>query len=167
MSSPAARSELPGDERLAQAGFRLAFWLPLVICTYLALTPAPPTAVSALSAAVLNALASLGLTSGSPDTLYGAGDVVLHALAFSYLTFALGLALPGASLVVVAAYMMGYGGFLELAQSEQPTRAAEWKDLLVDLAGIAAGLGLLAICGGPCRRLARAAARAMVRFSRV
>lgn len=166
MSSPAARSELPGEERLVRAGLQLAFWLPLLICTYLALTPAPPTAVSAISVAVLNALASLGLTSAPPDALYGAGDVVLHALAFCYLTFALGLALPGAGPAVVGAYMLGYGGFLELAQSEQPTRAAEWKDLLVDLGGIAVGLGLLWLCGRPCRRLVRATARWVSGFSR-
>lgn len=166
MSSPVAPPEPGAAERIGQAGLQSAFWVPLLICTWLALSPSQPAAVSAFSAAVLNALASLGLAPGPPETLQGAGDVVLHALAFSYLTFALGLALPGAGLVLVAACMLAYGGFLELAQSLLPTRTAELKDLLVDLAGIAAGMLLLLTVGNACRRGVHALAARLARFMR-
>ncbi len=108
---------------------RTGFWLPLAVCTYLALTPSPPDAVSRVS------------------------DVVLHAAAFTYLTFALTLAHPGTSGVVAGAWMLGYGLLLEVVQSFEPARSAELKDLLVDLAGIAAGLILARVAGTPSRRL--------------
>ena len=89
------------------------FWLPLGVCTYLALTPSPP------------------------DPVYRISDVVLHWAAFTYLTFALSLAHPTARGLVPGVWMLGYGLLLELLQSFEP---AELKDLLVDGLGICAGL---------------------------
>lgn len=125
MSSP------PAADRLARHCLALAFWLPLTVCTYLALTPSPPEPVLRFS------------------------DVVLHAAAFTYLTFALGLAYPGLRLSSVLWWMLGYGLVLEVVQSFEPTRSAEIKDLLVDGAAILAGLGLLRGAGAASRRLVR------------
>jgi VanZ family protein len=118
-------------ERAVWLCLGLAFWVPLAICTYLALTPSPPDAVFRIS------------------------DVILHAFAFCYLTFALGLAMRAPRLPVVALWMLGYGMFIELAQSFEPARSAEIKDLLVDAVGIALGLGLLALLGDWTRRTVR------------
>lgn len=120
-------SDRPGAaERVC---LELAFWVPLAGCTYLALTPSPPQAVFQVS------------------------DVILHALAFSYLTFALGMARPRLSWAVLAAWMLGYGAFIEVAQSFEPQRSPELKDMLVDGAGIVVGLLALKLAGPACRRL--------------
>jgi VanZ family protein len=92
------------------------FWLPLAVCTYLALTPSPPEAV------------------------FGIGDFVPHAFAFTYLTFALGLAHPPVRALVPGLWMLGYGLLLEVVQSFEASRSAEVKDLAVDLLGICLGL---------------------------
>jgi len=125
-------------ERILQAGFGLAFWLPLLVCTWLALTPSPPAAVFRVS------------------------DVLLHGLAFSYLTFALGLAHNRLGTATIALWMLGYGLLIEVLQSFQPERVAELKDLLVDAAGVAVGLGLLWLLGGWCRRIAGIVVTAML-----
>src|SRR5690606_23092692 len=97
-------SNPPGlAERAARACLCTAFWLPLAVCTYLALSPSPP------------------------DRMFRVSDVVLHALAFSYLTFALGLAYPAARLTTLVAWMLGYGIFIEVVQSFEPARTAELK----------------------------------------
>lgn len=116
-------------DRIVGAGLLLAFWIPLAACTYLALTPAPP------------------------DAVFRVSDVVLHAGAFVYLTFALGLAHGRLRPLTVALAMLGYGAALEIAQSFQPQRSPELKDLLVDGAGIAVGLALLGTLGGWSRQL--------------
>jgi VanZ family protein len=113
--------------RLFQAGF----WIPLIICTYLALVPEPPE-----------------------HPVFRLSDVILHAGAFTYLTFALVLAgYPGESrgrlAVRSSILMLGYGVFLELAQMLVPERSAEVKDLIVDLAGIGIGLGLAWVIAAP------------------
>lgn len=115
------------------AGFCLqaAFWLPLVACTYLALTPSPP------------------------ESVFRVSDVVLHALAFSYLTFALGLAYSSLRIPVLAAWMLAYGLFIELVQSLEVERQAEIKDLVVDGAGIIVGIGMLKWLGDWSRRTVR------------
>lgn len=108
--------------------FHLAFWGPLLICTYLALVPDPPD-----------------------NPVFRLSDVILHGAAFTYLTFALALVLlsgrngsrpfSGTGLMAFAA-MLGYGLFLELVQSFIPERTAELKDVMVDMAGIVIGLSL-------------------------
>ena len=70
-------------------------------------------------------------------------DIVLHGGAFMYLTAALWFAhyaTDGG--VKPAAWMMAYGIGIEAIQSFEPTRSAEFKDLLVDAIGILLGLGL-------------------------
>lgn len=115
-------------DRAARVCLLAGFWIPLAVCTWLALTPSPPQAV------------------------FRIGDVVLHALAFSYLTFSLGLAHPGQRAPALAAWMLAYGILIEALQSLETARSAELKDLLVDGAGIAVGLALLRSVGGWSRR---------------
>jgi VanZ family protein len=119
-------------ERVSRALFLLGFWPPLLICTWLALTPSPPEAVFRL------------------------GDVVLHAFAFTYLTFTLGLAHSGLAAWRVAVWMLAYGALIEVLQGLGPTRSPELKDLLVDAVGISVGLGLLWLLGAWTRRTAGA-----------
>jgi len=110
----------------------MGFWIPLIICTYLALVPAPPE-----------------------HPVFALGDVILHAGAFVYLSLALVLAqygIPGtrSSLYVRSfALMLAYGILLELIQSFIPERTAELKDLLVDIVGIGVGLGLATVIAAP------------------
>lgn len=100
-----------------------AFWLPWVLCTYLAFVPIPPEAV------------------------FRVDDVLLHGIAFSYLTFALGLAHHDRRWLRTAAWMFAYGATIELVQSFEPQRSAELKDMLVDVAGIGVGVVTLRLIG--------------------
>ena len=121
---------------LLQAGF----WVPLVICTYLALVPEPQQA-----------------------EVFKVTDVILHGAAFTYLTFSLVVAhygFPSGSptgskrgylRAFVAMFL--YGLLLEALQSFVPERSAELKDLLVDVLGICAGLLLASLLAGPLRKL--------------
>lgn len=126
--------------RLVTVTGRLGFWIPLLICTWLALIPEPPD-----------------------NPVFRMSDEILHGAAFTYLTFAfvLMMTVSAASPAESAGYgisrrtaiqtllaMLGYGIFLELAQSLIPQRHAELKDLLVDLAGIGVGLLLAALLAG-------------------
>ncbi len=146
MTGPAAR---PGrGERLIRALFQVAFWVPLALCTYLALLPELPD---------------------SPVFLVS--DVTLHSVAFTYLAFALLLAQCTRRLgegetpqwegrprrehyFSTFGLMLAYGVFIELVQSFVPERSAELKDLLVDLVGILVGLLLGRLLIPPVRQLA-------------
>ncbi|NIP13776.1 MAG: hypothetical protein GWM88_03140 [Pseudomonadales bacterium] len=121
----------PASERVAAALLTIAFWLPLAICTYLALHPSPPDAVFRLS------------------------DVLLHGFAFTYLTLALALAHRHRHWLVPGCWMFGYGLLIELLQSFETARSAELADVLVDLGGIALGLLLHGWMGAFFRELAR------------
>jgi uncharacterized protein YfiM (DUF2279 family) len=118
-------------DRTSRLCLQIAFWIPLTICTWLALTPSPP------------------------DAVFRVSDVVLHGAAFAYLTFALGLAWPAAGLWAMAGAMFGYGALIEAVQSFEPARSAEVKDLLVDVAGIVTGLLLWNVFGDWSRRTLR------------
>jgi len=125
--------------------FQLGFWVPLLICTYLALVPEPPD-----------------------NPVFRLSDIILHAAAFTYLSLALVLAQFGGSLdrgrlyLRTFLFMLGYGVFLELAQSLVPERSPEIKDLLVDLGGIGAGLALAGLLAPTIHRLVQALAMAAV-----
>ena len=97
---------------------RIAFWLPLVICTWLAL--------------------GSGLPSAAPKV----SDIVLHLFAFSYLTVALRIAHARLVIVLVVLSMLAYGGLIEILQGYLPLRQSEWKDFGVDVLGVALGLVL-------------------------
>ena len=89
----------------------------LVIVSYLALTPAPPTS------------ADLGW------------DKANHASAFAALAFAACLGWPkvrhGKTPILVG--LLAYGGAIELIQLFIPGRSCEWGDLLADAVGISVG----------------------------
>ena len=126
---------LPLADRLAVLTWRLGFYVPLLICTYLALVPNPPD-----------------------NPVFRLSDVILHGAAFSYLTFAFvlmdrGQGLSAALAIRASVAMLAYGLFLELAQSLVPERTAELKDLGVDLLGIAVGLLLAALLARPLKKL--------------
>ena len=115
---------------MSGALLKLGFWLPLLICTWLALAPDPPEV-----------------------PVFKVSDVVLHAFAFSYLSFTLAVAYPQRSLLQVFCLMFGYGLLIELVQSFEIARTAELKDLLVDIAGIGFGLLLARLLGDWTRRV--------------
>jgi uncharacterized protein YfiM (DUF2279 family) len=122
------------SDRVVAVAIRLAFWLPLAVSAWFALAPAPP---------------------GLP---FSAGDAVLHAGAFAYLTFAGRLAFPRWSAWTIGLWMIGYGALIEILQGVGAVRLAEWRDLLMDLAGIAIGFALHRLVRGPVERsLARLA----------
>ncbi len=110
-------------DRLLLAGF----WAPFMVCTYLAFAPSPPESVFRIS------------------------DVILHGSAFVYLTFALSLCYYPKRVLITATWMLAYAVAIELIQSLQPERAAEVKDLLVDVGGIAVGGVLIRFLSGPVR----------------
>lgn len=137
---PAVAVESPhgASRHLAGGLFHLSFWVPLAVCTWLALIPDPPD-----------------------NPVFRLGDVILHGAAFTYLTFALMLvqtagnrrSFPAMAAVACTA-LLGYGLLLELAQSFIPERTAELKDILVDGAGIVVGLALAALLARPICSLA-------------
>jgi VanZ family protein len=125
---------LLGAPPTARALFHVAFWIPLMICTYLALAPDLPQSL-----------------------IMQADDALLHGAAFTYLSLALVLLSLGSRFerrmyLRTVLVMLGYGVLLELLQGSIPQRTAELSDLLADCAGI--GVGLL---------LSRLAARAVHR----
>jgi len=73
-------------------------------------------------------------------------DKLHHLLAFGSMAMAgaFGWSSGRRATLIVAAYLLGYGAFIEIVQSQLPTRSAEWLDLLTDAVGIAAGLLLAA-----------------------
>lgn len=95
---------------------KVAFWIPLLICTWAALGP--------------------GLSGSAAQV----SDVTLHLFAFVYLSAALRIAHAPLPVAVVALFMVIYGGFIEIAQSFLPPRQAEWGDMGVDVIGVALGL---------------------------
>lgn len=117
------------SRRVTRAVLLIAFYLPLALCTYLAVTPQPP------------------------EVVFRAGDVALHGSAFSYLTFALAMAYRSQGPLALAGWMLGYGLSIEIVQGLGGVRDAELKDLMVDLAGIGVGLLLALVAAEPCRRL--------------
>jgi|TARA_B100000315_G_scaffold117809_1_gene108014 VanZ family protein len=101
---------------LSELLLRIAFWVPLAVCTWLALTPAPPRAIFHIS------------------------DLALHLAAFTYLTFFLSMVLTRSRYARTACVMLAYGVAIELLQHLTVTRTAQWKDLGMDLVGIVVGL---------------------------
>ena len=124
---------------LTQALLRVAFWVPLAVCTYLAFAPSPPEPVLHVS------------------------DVVLHGVAFTYLTFALRLAHRLQHWWQTALWMLAYGAFIEVMQSFEPSRTAELKDFVVDGIGIAFGLLASMLMGARVRMVVERVAESLVR----
>lgn len=94
----------------------LAFWLAVAFASYSAFAPRSLVAAPAVS------------------------DVVLHTTTFFVLTLLLQMAYLRRRVWLAVLWMFAYGAALELIQMGLPERSAEFKDLLVDLGGIALGL---------------------------
>ena len=82
---------------------------------------------------------------GAPS--FGIGDKIDHLLAFGALasTGALSQQAGARHALQTALGLLAYGGFIELVQTQLPTRTGEWADLLADAVGIAGGLLLVAL----------------------
>lgn len=96
----------------------------------------------ALLALLLGAITWLALSPAPPDTLSTGWDKANHLLAFAALAFSAVWALwrqPRQWLWLVLA-LLGYGVFIEIAQSFLPPREADWHDVVADGVGIALGL---------------------------
>ena len=117
------------NRRVANKLLLAGFWLPFVLCTYLAFAPNPPESVFRIS------------------------DVVLHVSAFIYLTFTLSLCYFPRRFWVPAAWMVVYGIAIEVIQSFEPQRSAELQDVLVDMVGIGLGGVLIRTLTEPVRTL--------------
>jgi VanZ family protein len=109
----------PSPHRPRQVWLGLCLFLTLVIC-WLAFHPRPPQ------------LAEV------------AHDKVNHLLAFAALGFTGALSRrpgwPGMAAVVGA--LLGFGGFIEMVQTQIPGRSGEWADVVADAVGVAIGLAL-------------------------
>lgn len=105
-----------------QPAWRAVLLLLMCVAAWFAFIPAPPTA--------------------QPSGL----DKVRHLLAFAVLGLAASFtANPGLRRTVqIAAGLLLYGGFIELVQTQLPTRSADWADIVADGLGVAAGLALAA-----------------------
>lgn len=104
----------------AQRAWQGLLGLLTVAVLYLALSPAPPEAAST------------------------GWDKANHLLAFASLAWCarLGFGAGLERLTVMALALLGLGAGIEVLQAFEPTRSAEWADLLADAAGIGLGLCL-------------------------
>jgi VanZ family protein len=119
-------------ERTVRVTLAAAFWLPLAVCTWLALTPSPP------------------------QVLLGVRDEALHGFAFAYLAFVFPLAHPLRRWWAAGLWLLAYGALIELLQGFSGARVAEWKDFGIDAAGIALGLAAWRVAGARVRELVTA-----------
>jgi VanZ family protein len=80
-----------------------------------------------------------------PGLKFKDADKVQHLLAFGALTLVTGLAMAHGlrQTVWASAWMLLFAIFIELVQSQLPTRTADVMDVLADSVGIALGLLLL------------------------
>jgi len=106
----------------ALRAWRVLLMLLIVVVSYLALAPKPPTGVD------------LGW------------DKLNHMMAFTALAFAASLGYPAPMRVRVLslAGLLAFGGLIEILQLYVPGRSAEWGDLLADAIGIVLGVATAA-----------------------
>ena len=120
MPSP---SELLHEKRF-HARWRLLLAILCLVAAWFAFTPGAPP---------------------GPD--FDGVDKIHHLLAFGSMASAgaLGWQAGRRAASQVGTCLLGYGGFIEIVQSQLPTRTAAWDDLLTDAVGIAGGLLLIHI----------------------
>ncbi|MDP1900616.1 MAG: VanZ family protein [Rubrivivax sp.] len=101
----------------------------------------------ALLALLLVVISWLAFTPQPPTPGFDGADKINHLMAFAALAVVAGLASAPGRFVAwrIGAGLLGYGGFIESVQTLLPPRQGEWADLLADAAGIAAGLAVLAL----------------------
>ena len=96
-------------------------------------------------AGCLIGILALSLVPNPASLMLEAGwDKTNHALAF----FVLGIlslnAFPGSTWWTIAG-LAGYGALIEVLQGMTAHRTAEWQDLIADMFGIVAAIGVIAI----------------------
>jgi VanZ family protein len=97
----------------------------------------------------------LAFSPAPPPQLHTHWDKLNHALAFATLAVCAGLGWPGGSEQGLGArsrragqqglWLMAFGAFIELVQTQLPPRSGEAADLLADATGVLLGWGLLAL----------------------
>ncbi len=96
----------------------------------------------ALLAVLLIAITWLALSPAPPKAITTGWDKSNHALAFASLAFSSVWAVwqRPRQWIWLAAALVGYGIGIEIAQSFLPPREADWHDVVADSVGIALGL---------------------------
>ncbi len=102
----------------------LQFWLFLLFCIYLSLTPAPPQAMLSVSDKLLHAIGYLAL----------------------YLSASLAYPLPGYTRRKLLS-LLGYSILIEILQHFIPHRGFSLLDILANAVGLLLGLGLSLLLG--------------------
>ncbi|MDC6166429.1 VanZ family protein [Paucibacter sp. XJ19-41] len=107
-----------------------------------------------LLAALLLVISYLALSTAPPPTLDSGWDKLNHLLAFGALGFCafIGASAARSRWLWGPLGLLGYGVLIELLQSQLPPRSADWRDVLADALGIAAGLVLAALAQALARR---------------
>lgn len=90
----------------------------------------------------------------TPSVRLDGADKIDHLLAFAALGLAASFTVsPGLRRTFqAAAGLLLYGGFIELVQTQLPTRHGDWADMLADGMGVAAGLALATLLRRAVRR---------------
>jgi VanZ family protein len=97
-----------------------------------------PVRWRALVALLVLAICWLAFEPRPPPPPPGLGwDKAQHALAFAVLGACALRGWPAARLAVLVAALLGFGVFIELVQTQLPTRSAEIADVVADLCGAA------------------------------
>ncbi len=93
----------------------------------------------------LISILALSLVPNPASLMLEAGwDKSNHALAFFVLGILSLIAFPGSAWRVTAG-LSGYGALIEVLQGMTAYRTAEWQDLIADMIGIVAAIGVIAV----------------------
>lgn len=97
-------------------------------------------------AALLVVISWLAFRSDTEGTGLLHGDKINHLLAFGTLTvIACACVEQGRrSAMWVVIGLIGYGAFIEIVQTQIPSRQGDWADLAADMVGVALGLAIVA-----------------------
>ena len=109
------------------------FWLFLLYCTYLSLTPTPNQAL-----------------------IENFSDKTLHAAGYLLLIISCNIAhRPNRQLLFKIILLFSYSAAIEVAQHFIPHRGFSFGDLVANLSGLLIGAGLLALLSRAARRKVR------------
>lgn len=108
----------------------------------------------ALLLVLMCAAAWFAFIPATPSVRLDGADKIDHLLAFAALGLAASFTVsPGLRRTFqAAAGLLLYGGFIELVQTQLPTRTGDWADMLADGVGAAVGLALAALLRNTLRR---------------
>ena len=107
----------------------IQFWLFLLFCSYLGMTPAPPAIIQTLS------------------------DKLLHAVGYLMLYLSCSIAYPLPSHVGRKLLgLLGYSILIEILQNSIPHRGFSLLDILANALGLLLGLGLSLLLGHYLRK---------------